>query len=211
MWQDAAGVAAVSLSLQSAGVRVRQVRAPHTTVALPSEPPNDGDAYEVLDADGSCGAGSALVIVPPERTTIRGASSFTLAAPFAAASVIFDAEARDWTVRADGAPTVTPVTEGIATLPAVPYQTVVFHESGAQLQAMYPADPKAGWIVVGKWASDTLAPGSSSPPPVMNGGAYNVEPYGGGPPTGPEIVLPVLYSSGTWTFDGAAWLLTAMV
>lgn len=98
VWRDATAVDVVNVSPQDAGVRVRQVQAPHTEVELPDEPPTDGDNYDVVDADGSCGAGNAIVITPPAGTTIRGASTFALTTAFAAARVVFDARARDWVV-----------------------------------------------------------------------------------------------------------------
>ena len=98
IWRDVANAVAFPLSLTDEGVRVRQVRAPSTTIALPPSLPNDGDAYTVLDADGSAAVGNAIVVTPPEGTTIRGGASFIITTAFASAVVTFDSAANDWTV-----------------------------------------------------------------------------------------------------------------
>ena len=105
IWQRAVAEVAFSLSNQDTGVRVSRIPAPHTTVNLPpvapSSFPNDGDTYTILDEDGSCGAGTEIVIVPPTGTTIRGAASFALSTAFASALVTFDGTSKDWTVESD--------------------------------------------------------------------------------------------------------------
>lgn len=97
IWKDATKVAAVVLSPQDTGVRLRQIQAP-TVVELPNDSPNDGDSYEVLDADGSCSSSNQIELVPPPGTTIRGASSFFLSLAFVGARLVFDARANDWTL-----------------------------------------------------------------------------------------------------------------
>jgi hypothetical protein len=112
IWRDASGADEnpVNLSPQDSGVRLRDIQDP-TTVNLPNVgEPNDGDDYEVQDADGSCSSGSPIAIVPPTGTTIRGASSLTLTAAFVTCRLIFDAIANDWTaeVSAPAAAVPTP-------------------------------------------------------------------------------------------------------
>jgi hypothetical protein len=106
VYRDATAIAAVALSAQETGVRVRQCPAPSCTIKLPSPPPgdkpNDGDSYRVQDADGSCNPTHEIVIVPPAGTTIRGGGSFALSAAFASALVTFDQAADDWTVDEGG-------------------------------------------------------------------------------------------------------------
>ena len=97
VYQDAINAASFNLSLQDTGVRVRQVRAPSTTINLPPEFPNDGNRYEVIDADGSASLANQIVVTPPPGTTIRGAGTFPIASAFACATFIFDGEADDWT------------------------------------------------------------------------------------------------------------------
>jgi hypothetical protein len=99
IYRDVSAVAAVKLSVQETGVRVRAIPSGSTTVALPASPfPNDGDSYEVIDADGSCGPANLVIVTPTAGTTIRGAGAFPLAAPFASARFTFDAAADAWTV-----------------------------------------------------------------------------------------------------------------
>lgn len=104
VWRDAVDVASFNLSLQDTGVRVRQAQSPSTTIALPGEQPNDGDTYEVIDADGSCSAAHAIVIVPPAGTTIRGAASFSLLVAYDCVCLTFDGETDDWTACATETP-----------------------------------------------------------------------------------------------------------
>lgn len=98
IWKDASAVAAFALSVQDTGARLRAIPATGTTVDLPQAQPTDGDAYEVLDADGSCSSGNLITIVPPAGTTIRGGANLILAAVFASARLTFDASQDDWSV-----------------------------------------------------------------------------------------------------------------
>jgi hypothetical protein len=99
IWRDATAVATLKLSLQDTGVRVRAVPAggAGTTVSLPANGPIDGDAYEVIDADGSSSTAKPITIVPPVGTTIRGAATFVLEDAFAGVRLTFDATTDDWT------------------------------------------------------------------------------------------------------------------
>jgi hypothetical protein len=98
IYRDVSAVVLVALSFQESGVRCRAIPAPSTTVALPSGQPNDGDSYEVSDADGSCSPANALIVVPPAGTTIRGAANFTATEAFETLTVTFDAKSGDWIV-----------------------------------------------------------------------------------------------------------------
>jgi hypothetical protein len=105
IWQDADAVATFALSLADTGVRVRKTQTPSTTIELPQTEPNDGDEYQIIDADGSSSPMSAIVVVPPPGTTIQGATNYTSTVQRAALTVVFDNEASDWTVaNADGGP-----------------------------------------------------------------------------------------------------------
>ena len=103
VWRNATNVATFDLSPQDTGVRVRQVQAPNTTVNLPGQAPNNGDSYEIVDADGSASVLNQLVIAAPAGTTIRGGATFAIASPFGSALVTFDADADDWIVQQSGA------------------------------------------------------------------------------------------------------------
>jgi hypothetical protein len=99
IYRDVSAVVAVALSPQENGVRVRQVQGPTTTVSLPSDAfPNDGDSYEIIDADGSSSPANQLRIVPPAGTTIRGGAFFAIQSPFESATVTFDASHDEWLV-----------------------------------------------------------------------------------------------------------------
>ena len=107
IWRNASALAAFALSPQDYGVRVSAIPDPSCTVALPpvtpTTTPGDGDAYSILDADGSCSSSHEIIITPPTGTTIRGASSFTLNVAFAWAVVTYDNESKNWTVELGGA------------------------------------------------------------------------------------------------------------
>jgi hypothetical protein len=98
VWQSATAVASVGLSVQNAGVLLRRIPSSGTAVDLP-DLPNDGDAYDVIDADGSCNTGHEIAIVPAGvGVSVRGGASLVLSVPFVACRLIFDAQSKDWTV-----------------------------------------------------------------------------------------------------------------
>jgi hypothetical protein len=78
-------------------------------VVLPANP-RDGDEYEVIDADGSCGPASPILVVnnPNNPTqTINGLapapiSAFAVTTAFSGFKLKYDAEAKNWNVTLTG-------------------------------------------------------------------------------------------------------------
>lgn len=115
IWQNASGAAdnPFTLSLQDAGVRLRDIQTP-SIVNLPASEPNDGDAYEVQDQDGSCSVANTVRIVPPAGTTIRGGATLVLSDAFVSARLVFDAPENDWTAEIAGSGGIAPgQTQGV--------------------------------------------------------------------------------------------------
>jgi hypothetical protein len=74
-------------------------------VVLP-EDPEDGDEYEVLDADGSCSPGAPVIVVPNPNgtaTTISGLVGFAMSTAFGGLKFNYDAGAKNWIVTLTGA------------------------------------------------------------------------------------------------------------
>ena len=130
IWKDADNVAAFTFSQQDTGVRVRVVRTP-TVVNLPSPFPNDGDNYEVQDADGSCSIANNIEIVPPAGTTIRGGAMLVLSEAFVTCRLVFDSEFDDWTAEIAASSGVAPGISGEIRF--------VIGTAAAQLSANRPA------------------------------------------------------------------------
>jgi hypothetical protein len=159
IWQDAADVVEFHLSPQDAGVRVTGTQAPSTTISLPPGQPNDGDRYEVIDADGSASLSNTILVVPPSGTTIRGAANFSITVAYAGVVFTFDQELDDWTATAASTgppgptgPAIPPMTEiaaGATTvLTRAAYNVIGVHVDGAQGSVTFPTGPVNGDIAI---------------------------------------------------------------
>jgi hypothetical protein len=95
-------------SPQETTVRCRNIPANVAGVGLlltlPGQP-SDGDAYEWIDADGSCGPGNVVSVQPDPAggATIQGAGTALdpdeFAAPFSGCAYIFDEASNQWVVQ----------------------------------------------------------------------------------------------------------------
>ena len=131
-YQDVTAVDIAALSPQSTGIRLRKIPAgifpvPIGTqvflpgagpiVSSPPELPNDGDTYDVIDADGSSNILAPIIVTPGAGQTIDGfAGNFAFFGQNVEMTFTFDAEESNWTVSIGGA--------GFPVIPAASFGTI---------------------------------------------------------------------------------------
>jgi hypothetical protein len=97
--RDLSAAATWAFAPSDTTVRLSKIPGPTSTGRLPDEP-EDGDTYEVIDADGSCNAQHIVLVLPPvgSAATISGLVGFALIGQFSGARFTFDAGANNWNV-----------------------------------------------------------------------------------------------------------------
>lgn len=97
--RDLSAAATWAFAPSDTTVRLSKITTPTSVGRLPDEP-EDGDRYEVIDADGSCNASHIVLVLPPvgSTATVTGLAGFALIGQFAGAIFTYDAGANNWNV-----------------------------------------------------------------------------------------------------------------
>jgi hypothetical protein len=88
-------------SLQDGTAAVRAIPGGGTTLVLPGDP-NNGDAYEFSDADGSCSPGTPVILTSADGRPVQNAAAVAFTTPFSWAKATFDSEHDEWMLEGVG-------------------------------------------------------------------------------------------------------------